>query len=193
MAKFPEADTIDFVAPLTIVTRYSTVVSQLPGGTEKRRAKFTYPLYDLQVKYDTLSLATARTLWQFYKDRYGALQSFYFYNPATDSYEGEYCGTGNGSALTFDIPGKNTSSQSVYVNGVLKTEGVHYNIETGSGAEGADRIVFTAGNAPASGNVVTVDFTGNYRYKVRFAEDKYTFSQFYRALVSVGIALVGVR
>jgi hypothetical protein len=195
MALFPEYDEIAYVPGIEITPRFSTSISALSGGQEKRRAKFTFPLYDLKISYELLTLADARTIWQFYKDRQGAFGTFYFYLPYLETFEGEYCGTGDGTEDLFDIPGKNVVSGSyiVYVGGVQKVDTVDYNITTGTGAEGADRIEFTGGNEPVSGDHVTIDFRGYYRFKVRFEEDNLTFEVFAQALTKMGITLVGVR
>ncbi len=193
MALFPEYDQIAYLPSIKISPRFSTSISTLSGGQEKRRAKFTFPLYDLDVSYDLLTLADARTIWQFYKDRQGSFGTFYFYLPYLETFEGEYCGTGDGSTVTFDVPGKTISSYTVYDAGSAQTEGGgnDYVIEQGVGVEGAARITFNT--APASGNHITIDFRGYYRFKVRFEEDNLPFEVFAQKLVKMGIKLVGVR
>lgn len=191
MALFPEYDQIGYLPGIEITPRFSTSVSTLSGGQEKRRAKFTFPLYDLKVSYDTLTLAEARTIWQFYKDRSGAYGSFYFYLPYSDTYEGEYVGTGDGVETTFDVPGNGISSYTVKIDGVTQTDTADYNISDGTGVEGADQVIFTA--APSLGEQITIDFTGYYRFKVRFKEDNLPLEVFYQRLVKFGIDLVGVR
>lgn len=192
MALFPEYDQIGYLPGIEITPRYNTSISTLSGGQEKRRAKFTFPLYDLKVNYDVLTLEDARTLWQFYKDRQGAYGTFYFYLPYLDTYEGEYCWTGDGSVNpSFDVPGKTVTSYTVYLDGVAQTEGATYNLSQDAGVEGAAQITWIG--TPTTGDHITIDFTGYYRFKVRFAEDKLPFEVFYQALVKMGINLVGVR
>jgi hypothetical protein len=192
MALFPEYGAIQYLPGVEIIPRYNTAVSSLPGGTEKRRAKFAYPLYDLNVSYDLLTLAEARTIWQFYKDRQGAYESFYFYLPYPDTYEGEYCGTGDGSTTVFEIPAKDINANPVvYKGGVGQSIGSDYNMDYSGGIEGGAQIEFVA--APSIGDHIIVDFTGYYRFKVRFADDDLSFTVFYQTLTKMGISLVGVR
>jgi hypothetical protein len=191
MALFPEYDQIGYLPGIQIIPRYSTSISTLSGGQEKRRAKFTFPLYDINISYDLLTMADARTIWQFYKDRQGAFGTFYFYLPYLETFEGEYCGTGDGSTVDFDVPGKTISSYTVYEGGAEQTEGVDYTVDGAGGVEGAAQLTFTA--APATGDHITIDFTGYYRFKVRFAEDNLPFEVFAQALTKMGITLVGVR
>ena len=193
MALFPEYDQIGYLPGIQITNRFNTSISVLSGGQEKRRAKFTFPLYDLNISYDLLTLANARILWQFYKDRQGAYSSFYFYLPYSETFEGEYCGTGDGTETAFDVPGKTISSYTVYVGGSEQTEGGgdDYTIAASGGVEGAAQINFAA--APDAGDHITIDFTGYYRFKVRFEDDKLSYKVFAQKLTDLGINLVGVR
>ncbi len=195
MALFPEYDQIGYLPGIEITPRFNTSISTLSGGQEKRRAKFTFPLYDLKVSYDLLTLANARTIWQFYKDRQGAFGTFYFYLPYIETFEGEYCGTGDGTTATFDAPGKLLTSYTVYAGGSTQIEGGanDYIIGGGGGVEGADQVIFMAGSEPTSGDHVTIDFTGYYRFKVRFADDNLPYEVFAQKLIKLGIELAGVR
>jgi hypothetical protein len=191
MALFPEYDQIGFLPGIGITIEYNTSISTLSGGQEKRRSKFTFPLYDVNISYDLLTLANARILWQFYKDRKGAYGSFYFYLPYLETFEGEYCGTGDGTTTAFDVPGKTITSYTIYDGGSEQTEGVDYNISSVGGVERAAQINFVV--APVSGNHISVDFRGYYRFKLRFEEDKLSFNVFAQKLIKMGISLVGVR
>lgn len=191
MALFPEYETLKYLPGIQITPRFNTSITTISGGEEKRRAKQTFPLYDIKISYDLLTLADARTIWQFYKNRQGSFGSFYFYLPYTDSYDVEYCGTGDGTTTAFDVPGKEIYSYTVYDGGVAQTEGVDYTLSGAGGVEGAAQINFTA--APVTGNHITVDFAGYYRFKVRFADDNLPFEVFAQALIKMGINLVGVR
>lgn len=191
MALFPEYDQIPYLPGVQITPRFYTSISSISGGQEKRRTKFTFPLYDLKVSYDMLTLENARILWQFYKDRKGSYGSFYFFLPYLDTYEGEYCGTGDGDAVSFDVPGKTVSDYAVYLDGEAQTEGVDYTLTQSAGVEQAAQLTFAV--APTTGLHITIDFTGYYRFKVRFADDTLPIDIFYQKLVKMGIDLVGVR
>lgn len=59
----------------------------------------------------------------------------------------------------------------IYVDGVLKTEGVHYVLDYLTG-----KVIFTAGNFPAVGAVL--EWEGMFYVPVRFAEDKLPIQDF---------------
>lgn len=191
MATFPEYDDIPYVTPVKITPRFKTVISSLSGGEEKRRSKTTYPLYDIEVNYDLLETADARELWQFYKSRQGSYEDFYFILPYDDTYVDEYCGVGDGSTTDFDIPGKDISAYTVKVAGASREETTDYVIDPGGASHGGAQIEFVA--APGLGSYVTINFTGAYVFKVRFADDSLPFEVFYQKLTKMGISLVGVR
>ena len=193
MALFPEYDQIQYLPGVQITSRFNTSISTLSGGQEKRRAKFTFPLYDLKIAFDLLTLEDARTIWQFYKDRQGSFGSFYFYLPYIETFEGEYCGTGDGSTVNFDVPGKLITSYTVYAGGAEQTEGggSDYVVTGAGGVESADQLNFIA--APTLGDHITIDFTGYYRFKVRFADDDLQYEIFAQKLTKMGIVLIGIR
>jgi len=195
MALYPQYDTIPYLPGIEITPVFNTSISTLSGGVEKRRAKSTFPLYNLKVKYDLLTKADARTIWQFFKDRQGALEAFYFYLPYEDSYENEYCGTGDGTVdQVFEVPGKSIDVGSVYVyqaGSIQQGGGVDYTWYATGGVEGGAQIEWNG--TVTVGDHITIDFDGLYRFKVRFAKDDMPFTVFYQSLTTIGIDLLGVR
>ena len=101
-----------------------------------------------------------------FKDNNRASTVTFFSYDVSLQYDDENIGTGDGVAVNFTIPAKNTAAQVVEVDGVVKTVVTHYNVTAGSGALGEDRVVFTGGNAPANGLAVTISYTGRHRYTV---------------------------
>jgi hypothetical protein len=193
MATFPESSPTPLY-PLIIEPEFNTLISGFDGGGEQRRKKLLFPKYNVTVEYNPLSIADAKTVWEFYMARKGASEAFYIYDfsllPATSfNHVGEYCGIGDGSATIFDIPGKSTSSQTIYMDGVDETSNV--TILTGGGESNSDRAQFDVA-APASGNIITADFTGFLRMRVRFAEDKMTREAFNYKLFQYGLKLKGL-
>ena len=179
--------------PLHTEIEYNTLISNFDGGKEQRRQKLLYSRYNVEIRYNAISKTEAQTLWNFYVARAGAYESFYVYDLAlllqhSFAHTGQYVGTGDGSTTIFDIPGRSTSSRTVYLDNVEQTSGITY--LTGGGASSADRIQFSA--APTSGEIITVDFAGHLRMKVRFAEDKLTRENFVYKLYSYGIQLKGL-
>jgi hypothetical protein len=195
MAKFPELSEIVQIEPVNIQIQFKTLVSQFDDlGEKKRKQKWLYPKRHPTIIYKGITKANGRTLWQFYLSRKGSYEAFNYFvgtnSYASNTYEGEYVGTGDGSTTVFNLPAKNSSSYKVYKDGVEQTGGgVDYTFAAGTGADGADKITFTA--APASGTRITYDFTGTLKIRCTFAEDMLDFETFYDRLVNMGIQLEG--
>lgn len=192
MATFPESSPSPRY-PLVVEPEFNTLISGFDGRGEQRRKKSLYPKYNVTVKYDNISVAEAKTLWEFYIARSGAYEAFYIYDLAlllehSFNHVGEYCGAGDGSTTIFDIPGRSTSSRTVYSDGVDVTSNVSF--LTGGGSSNSDRVQFNT--APTAGKIITIDFTGYLRMRVRFLEDKLSREIFIYNLYAYGIRLQGL-
>jgi len=187
MATWPESSPTPNY-PLVITPRWRTQVSEFEGGGEQRRQKSLWPVFDVSVNYKAISKVDCQTLYAFFMARRGRYEAFYIYDLSllqslSWAHEALYVGIGDGSATTFDLPGRSTSSQSVYLDGTEQTGGgTDYSILTGGGVSSADRVQFNS--APTAGQVVSCDFTGFARYRVRFEQDTMPYElfeyQFYR-------------
>lgn len=196
MAKFPESPVPNYT--LTLTPKWRTLITQLGENTEQRTAKQLYPQFDVTVNFVAMPSATdMMILWDFYKARQGAYEGFYIYDPQLHAtvypaHTGLYIDTADGSTTTFDIPGRSTSSQSIYVNGVEQTLTTDYTIGTGTGAESSDQVSFVVD--PSAGDIVTCDFTGIMRIPVRFADDRLSFELFEATIWRTGaIQLYGLK
>lgn len=198
MATFPESSPSPHY-PLNLSVRYATSKVGLGGDTivSQRRSAVVFPVYDVVVSYESVSASDAQTLWNFFKARYGGLEAFYIYDLAllanvAPAHVGEFVGVGNGLEDTFDIPGRSTSSQTVYVSGVAQTPTTDYTISYGTGDSGADQIEFVS--APAAGAAIKVDFTGYLRCRACYAKDVLNRELFVRDLMRYrSIELEGVE
>lgn len=191
MAVFPETPLP--VYPVAIEPEWGTLVSEFDSGAEARRSRWTFPKYNVTLQYQGLSAANQQILWAFYMARRGASESFWFYDPAAaigivTSHVGQYVGVGNASTQAFDLPGKSTSSRSVYLDGVVQSSGFSYG--TGSGDGAADQVTFTS--PPSAGVIITADFTGTLRMRCRFAADKLSRELFGTVLFNYGLSLKGL-
>jgi hypothetical protein len=95
---------------------------------------------------------------------------------------------GDGDEDTFDIPGKSTSSQSIYLDGALQGSG--YTILTGGGVSSSDRVQFTS--PPDIGVEISCSFTGLLRIRCRYAQDKLSREQFLEYMYKTGVELKGL-
>jgi hypothetical protein len=163
------------------------------GDFLQRRKKRTSPLHEFVMKWKTLTASEERQLWDFYYARSGGFEAFAFFDFASRSYTSQNIGTGDGVQTTFDAGAKNISNYTVYVDGNQKTEGTHYNVSSGTGTDGQDQIVFTAGNEPGNGEAVTLDYTGNKYYSTCvFTQDSLDSSNFITVLHTIGLSVMEV-
>jgi hypothetical protein len=187
MALFPATPLPQYPYDISVV--WKTIISAFDSGKEQRRQKQTYAKYDMSLTYNALHEADFQTLWNFYVARKGSFEAFYFYTLARFSWYGLFIWTGDGAIVTFDIPGKSTSAQVIYNNGIV-VPGGDYTIVTGGGMEGSDRVTFNT--APVLNAIITCDFTGFMRIRCRFEEDKLTKEAFDGALYRTGLKLKGL-
>jgi hypothetical protein len=189
MALYPATPVPQY--PHEISEVWKTTITAFDGTNEQRRQKQLFPKYDMNIVYNTLTTAEFELIWDFYRARRGAYDAFYVYLRDVDDFDGLGVGVGDGAEDTFDLPGKSTSSQKIYLNGVEQTVTTHYSISAGTGNEAADQVVFVT--APGANVLITCDFAGYFRNRCRFAEDKLTRTQFVLAAYSTGIQLKGLR
>lgn len=196
MAKFPESPLPNY--SLVLTPKWQTQISQLGESYEQRTAKQLYPQFDVTVQFNRFPThAQMMIIWDFYNSRKGAFQGFYIYDPqfhasVSPAHTGLYIDTADGATDTFDIPGRSTSSQTIYLDGVAQVLTTDYTISTGTGAESSDQVVFVSD--PAAGEIITCDFTGVLRIPVRFASDRLSFEMFQTSVFRTGqINLHGLR
>jgi uncharacterized protein (TIGR02217 family) len=186
---FPESPAPNF--GYTLTPRWDTMIKRVRSGAEQRRGKLTYAQYDAELLYDVLTQSEmVDEFYEFYMAHKGALTAFWFYDIISHAHKGLYVGTGDGSTEVFDLPGKSTSSQTIYVDGVEQTVTTDYVILTGGGDGNADRVDFVT--PPSEGQVVTCDFTGYLRCRMRFEEDEMDRTLFSVALFKTGLKLKGL-
>lgn len=187
MAAFPEFSSINYPSPVVEEIQYRTLRSQFDGaGREIRRRKWLYPKRRLRYKYENITVANARTIWQFYLDRHGSYTAFSFFFRVADTYVGEHVGEGDGSTTVFSAPFKGGSGLTVYNDGTETA----ITLGAQSGSDGEDQ--FTFASAPADGNVITANFTAQLKVRCRFMEDIFSRELFYGLLTTTGITLQGL-
>lgn len=198
MATFPESSPSPNY-PLNLRMRFATNKVGLGGDNivSQRRSSVVFPVYDVSVPYASITAVEAQTIWNFFKARAGGQEAFYIYDLSllalvAPAHVGEFCGLGDGATVTFDIPGRSTSSQTIYMAGVAQTPTTEYTISYGTGDSGADQAVFVT--PPAAGNTITADFTGFLRCRVIFKNDVLDRELFLRDLMRYrSIELEGVE
>ena len=193
MAEFPNIATVPREEPEAEEIEFRTLKSRFEDlGHPSRKQKWLFPRRNITISHPTVTKAQGLILWAFYLARKGAFEAFNIFYPNTNTYLLEYVGTGDGATTVFNLPSKSASSYTLYVDGVAKTGGgTDYTFSSGGGADGADKVTFTAGAKPANGARVTWSFIGYLKIHGRFAEDKLSWEQFYNRLATVGIKIAG--
>jgi hypothetical protein len=104
---------------LLVTPVWTTVTTSFDAMTEQRKAKQVFAKYDVSLKYpEGMTNADIMTLWAFYMARKGAYQAFYIYDLLSLAHTGLFVGWGDGETTIFDLPGKSTSDQTIYKDGV---------------------------------------------------------------------------
>ena len=204
MAVYPETST-PYTNPVTMDIEYKTLVSAFDNlGEEKRKQKWLYPKRSVTLKYQGLSKDEAEVLWEFYLSRKGRYNSFSWFESTglgtTGSYRtytSEYVATGDSTTLVFVLPAKGSSgSNTVYVNGLVASTS-DYTMSYGGGGDGEDKITFLSSDSGGrsvltSTERITYDFGGRLKIRCRFADDIFSFENFYDTIVNSGVKLQGL-
>lgn len=191
MAIFPQYTSIGYANPLIKTIRTKTLISNYEtDGEEKRRQKWLFHKWDLNLSYNYITKAEARTLWQFFVTHKGQATAFNFFDGHTSTYSKEFVAVGNASSTTFNLPFKSGTSITIYKSST-PVSSASYSID-GSGASGASRIIFSSSAIPSSGAYIKATFTGKLKVRARFADETMSFETFYNRLVTTGLDLRGL-
>ena len=162
--------------------KWKTLIQASVSGKETRAALQAYPIYKITVTYEFLRSSVAfpelQTLMGFFNLRQGSFDNFLFTDPNDSSVVAQNIGTGTGALTKFQLtrtygsftePVMNVNGTAqIYVNGVLKTAGSDYTIDTLG--------MVTFATAPISTAAIT--WTGSYYHRCRFNADEYDFENF---------------
>lgn len=153
MAIFPEV-TPDY--DYAFYPRFATEKNGPTDGdiTQRRRLRST-PLYTAEMDYKYLTLANERLLIEFFESHYGDYSSFVFYDFISRVYSDVSLGTGDDSTVLFTMDCRDATSLTVKIDGGSTSS---YTLSDRNGTNGQDQITFDT--APTTGQVLTVDYTG---------------------------------
>ena len=148
--------------PIQVEREHNTLITELKNGIEYRR-KFRFRERRLiNLTYRFRKKEELQPIYNFYTERSGAFEDFIFEFPYSDNYVKEYIGRGDGVNTTFTLPFKDYISLDVYFDG-SQVATSSYSIDTSS-----ERATITFNTAPAQDTLITCDFIGQARLKVRF-------------------------
>jgi hypothetical protein len=204
MSVYPSIASVPYTDPVSIGIRWKTLVSNFDElGEEKRKQKWAYPKREVTLKYGMIDKDEAETLWKFYQARAGKYSSFSWFESTGigtsgyNSYVGEYVGTGDSTTLVFNLPALNsTGSHVLYVGGGAVSTS-NYAVTAADGPDGEDKVTLVSSSdggaaVPNSTERITYDFTGRLKIRCRFADDIFSFENFYDRLCNAGVKLSGL-
>ncbi len=185
---FPTIDTLAW--SVTVSPIFSTGAAQHVSGKEVRVSKYLAPLWEIELNYDLLRLASPyeelQAIVGFFAQCQGEDASFYFEPVTLSPVGGQAIGTGDGATTTFpfvvSIGGATISPANIgmppnlYLDGVLQTSG--YTVNTTALAPSV-----TFAPAPASGVAVSADF--HWYFLCRFDDDSEDAEEFMAELYAL--------
>jgi uncharacterized protein (TIGR02217 family) len=197
---YPTLPGLKFDSKRTLLWR--TDIQEAVSGKETRISVRQFPLVRFDLEYELLRdyLATSelKSLVGFYNVHRGRWDSFLYTDPNHNSATLSSFGTGNGSAVAFQLvtryqntggPGVDELVQnlngapSIYVGGALQSASAYAIGPTG---------IVTFNSAPA--NLAALTWSGSFYYRCRFDSDDMTATEFMRRFWKTGsIALRSIK
>lgn len=109
-----------------------TMVTDMESGNEQRNRRWRFPRRTFILLYNLLTFTTDQrdAICDFYYQRYGSYDLFWFFDFQERRWIDQYMGRGDGITQTFDLPGITTASLTVPV-GILTEDGKRITTETG--------------------------------------------------------------
>lgn len=150
---------------------FSTEVSEARSGIEFRRYLQTLPRHRLTMDFSRQENAATKadTLYAFFCARKGRAEAFaiFDFNPLR-SYTDVFVCAATAGQTVLNLPCRNATSVTVKLDVVTKTG----SLSATAGTNGRDRFTLSVG--ATGGETVTVSFTGQRFYVVRFDIDEMT-------------------
>lgn len=176
--------------------KFKTITHETIGGSEARATFMAFPFWEFELSYEIIRDRAAKpeleSLMGFFMKHQGSLDTWLYDCPEDNAVTDMQFGTGNGSTLAFQLTrtyggfietiNNYKTNPTIKVDGVTKTAGVDYNINTTG--------LVTFISAPANGKAIT--WTGGFYYRCRFMEDITDFNQFARKMYELsGLTFIG--
>ena len=159
--------------PIEESQEHRTIITSFESGKEVRTRKWTRPKKHYKLSFNSISEATAEQIFDFYTDRDGDFDSFYWNNSNESPTANIVVGTGDGSATAYTIPRFRypvvPNSEAITLNSSGQTDPTNYSLNDTTG-------VITFVSAP--GNNVVVRISHNFYRIVRFKEPNLSREQF---------------
>lgn len=159
--------------PYQFQAAFKTLINEFDAGNEQRRMLRRFPKRTVTLVYNNIEYSTDwYPIENFFHQRFGGYDSFWFVDFAKRKWVDEYVGRGTAGALTLDLHSKTTTvaTLKIYEDAVEQVKDTDYTFVSGGGEAGSDRITWIAGHYPATGALITSDFEGFLRIKARLSD-----------------------
>ncbi len=184
---FPTVPTLGWSATFSPI--FSTSTGSHVSGREVRVAKYVSPLWEIELSYDLLRMASPNAELQdivgFFEQSQGENASFYFAPPTLSPLAGQALGVGDGTTTTFpfvvSIGGSAVTPANIEVSAVYLDGAAQSNGYTVDGTALAPSLTFAT--APASGIAVSADF--GWCFLCRFDDDSEDVEEFMSELYAL--------
>jgi uncharacterized protein (TIGR02217 family) len=180
---------------------WSTAIAEATSGRERRRRLWSYPRWRFKLNYEVLrDVSGGRdllTLFTFFNAHAGRSVEFGFLDATDNAVTSQYFGTGDGSATMFQLLRTANSGGFVFtepVRAVYGTPKIYFDgaIQSAGSYAIDDYGVVTFTIAPPAG--VSITWTGQYLFHVRFDQDELSPAQMMQTLWSLsGLQMVTVK
>ncbi len=171
---------------------WSTKIQRTASGRELRAAYYSAPLYKISLSYEVLRSgdpAELQAMVGFFNARKGSFDSFLYTDPEDHTVVNQGFGIAAAGQTRYQLVRTyggfvepvlapqltGVGAVSIAVNGVAQTVGTHYTL----GVDGL--VTFVA--PPLAGQVLS--WSGEFYYRVRFAQDSVDFERFLYQLWSL--------
>ena len=176
-------------AGMSLRAGFTTQIVTSKTGREQRRKLVTLPRHVFPLSWDRTENSSARTdtLYAHHIDRGGSFLPFlYFHLDAQPTWAAVAVGTATAAQTVIDLPSRNATALTVYLNGVSKAG----TFAALGGSQGRDKYTLSVG--ATGGEAITATWTGQRLFVVRYASDLLEYSVFEASLHTVGVELLEV-
>ena len=178
---------------------WSTGIDTSVSGIERRRQKWSYPVWKFKVGYEVLRDAPAnlelQKLFAFFNAHAGSWKEFFYFDRSDNTATNQTFGTGDGVKTAFQLTRTTTVGAITYTEPVRALSGtptISVNGTPTSAYTVGPLGIITFTTPPAAAASLT--WTGNFFYLCRFAKDELDVVQMMNGLWSnSGLELMSVK
>jgi len=183
---------------------WKTLIQESTSGNETRIKLWSYPKYEIGIKYNfmtnqeysdlSLTVSDYEKMLAFYNKVGGSYDDFLYEDPIENTAIAQVFGVADGITKDFQLTRTIGAESNTWVEPVYGVKGtpvikVGTNVVTNYTINNFGLVSFA--DAPASGNI---SWTGSFYFRCRFLNDNLQFNQTYKEIYeNIGIDLTTVK